>query len=381
MSKLSIRLLTLQTFSTTGGIQKMARTLGYSLQQLANAHQWSFQLWSLHDPPSALLSQYIPESSFKGFKNARIKFVLENFISCRQTSVLILSHINLLSVGVLVKFINPQCRVYLIAHGIEVWRPLSFMQKLLLKKCDLILCVSRFTQQQVHTLHRIPLSKLRVLNNALDPFIQFPATFTKPSYLLERYGLNEQQPVIFTLTRLASTEQYKGYEQVIKAVAKLRVAYPHLKYVLAGQYDATEEARIQQLIAHHEVQNHIIVTGFIEDKEITDHFLLADLFVLPSKKEGFGLVFIEALACGLPVISGNADGSADAVKNGELGESINADSEAELEQAIVRCLSSPLSIEKRKLLQSKCIAYFNEAQYRNELEYILNNNVHEPATA
>ncbi|GAB2694008.1 hypothetical protein GCM10027037_16820 [Mucilaginibacter koreensis] len=377
MPKPLIRLLTLQTFSTTGGIQKMTRTLGYSLQKLADANHCHFQLWSLHDPQSTLLPQYVAESSFTGFKNARIKFVLSNLLSCRQTHSLILSHVNLALVGVLVKFLRPECQVYLIAHGIEVWRPLSFVQKLLLKKCDLIFCVSSFTQSRLQHLHQVPNNKMQVLNNALDPLMQFPAVFTKPRYLQQRYNLGEQHQVIFTLTRLASTEQYKGYEQVIKAVSKLCTTHPQLKYILAGPYDSAEEERIHRLIAQHQVQNHVIVTGFIENKELTDHFLLADLFVLPSKKEGFGLVFIEALACGLPVISGNADGSADALKNGELGECIDADSTDELMQAIKRCLAYPLSTEKRKLLQSKCITYFNETNYRNKLWQTLTTNANE----
>ncbi|WP_462264901.1 glycosyltransferase family 4 protein [Mucilaginibacter sp.] len=372
-----VRLLTLQTFSTTGGIQKMTRTLGYALQQLAGTHQFHFECWSLYDAPFALMPQYLPPQSFRGFANARIRFVWANIKAGRRTQVLILSHINLAMVGLLIKLVNPRCRIYLIAHGIEVWRPLSFVQKRLLKLCTRILCVSHFTQQQVQQLHQLPAGRTQVLNNALDPYMHLPDRLEKPDYLLQRYGLDAQHQLLFTLTRLASTEQYKGYEQVIKAVAQLKDAYPQLRYMLAGQYDAAEEKRITRLIETHNLQRHVIVTGFIADKELTDHFLLADLFVLPSKKEGFGLVFIEALACGLPVISGNADGSADAVRNGELGHSINADSAEELEQAIARCLAQPPAVEKRKELQTKCVHYFNEAQYRTQLWNIL----HERTTA
>jgi glycosyltransferase involved in cell wall biosynthesis len=114
------------------------------------------------------------------------------------------------------------------------------------------------------------------------------------------------------------------------------------------------------------------LTGFIDEAELVDHFLLADLFVLPSKKEGFGMVFIEALACGLPVICGNADGSIDAICNGELGKAIDPDDLAGLYNGITEYLATPLAVDKRKQLQEQCLLHFNETDYRNKLQLLLN---------
>jgi phosphatidylinositol alpha-1,6-mannosyltransferase len=179
--------------------------------------------------------------------------------------------------------------------------------------------------------------------------------------------------VIFTLTRLASTEQYKGHDRVIKVISNLRQKFPGIKYILAGKHDANEELRIRKLIAANKVEEQVILTGFIDEAEVADHFLLADLFVLPSKKEGFGIVFIEALACGLPVVCGNADGSIDAIRNGELGKAVNTDDLAELEKAITDYLNTPLTQQKRQLLQNECLLHFNERDYINKLEKLLIN--------
>ena len=184
---------------------------------------------------------------------------------------------------------------------------------------------------------------------------------------MNRYSFTKANQVIFTLTRLASSEQYKGYEQVIKAVARLKDRFPNLKYILAGQYDSTEEIRIKELISACKVEEQVILTGFLNENELADYFLLADLFVLPSKKEGFGIVFIEALACGLPVICGNADGSVDAIRQGELGTAINVNDLDELEKAIISYLQTPLTTETRHLLQQQCLSYFNEEDYKKNL--------------
>ncbi len=367
MSK-KVMLLTLQTFSSTGGIQKMSRTLAYSLNQLAQEKQWEFKMFSAYDSDDDLMPQYLPADSFRGFKIKRILFVLNTIREAKNTDVLILSHINLSVVGLLVKMINPNCKIWLIAHGIEVWRGLSSTQKKMVNKSDKVICVSNFTKQQMIKLHEVDSNKCFVLNNVIDPFMILPQKFEKPANLMEKYNLQTDDPVIYTLTRLASTEQYKGYERVIRAMVSLKDRFPKLKYILSGQYDKDEEYRINHLIDENGLAGSVILTGFIEEKNLSDHFLLADLFVLPSKKEGFGIVFIEAMACGLPVICGNADGSIDAIRNGELGQAIDPESQEELETAIYEKLeSAPPTIGQRIGLQELCLQYFNELCYRNNL--------------
>jgi len=372
-----IVLLTLQTFSTTGGIQKMTRTLGNSLQTVAALHNWDFKLWSVYDKDEDLMPQYLSPKRFKGFNVKRNSFTFKAIRVAKSSNVIIITHINMAVIGLLAKFINPRCEVWLIAHGIEVWRPLSSARKLFLKKCDKIVCVSSFTKREMTRWHNVSADKCVVLNNAIDSFISPPSNFDKPKHLQQKYGLANDDMILFTLTRLAATEQYKGYEQVIKVLNKIKVNFPKIKYVLSGQYDASEEARIKQLAKQHSVDDIIILTGFISERELADHFLLADLFVLPSKKEGFGIVFIEAMSFGLPVICGNVDGSLDAIRNGELGKAVNPDDLDEIQSSIEAYLQKPLEVEDRQNLQHLCLHYFNQDNYINKLQQLL---MHEPVS-
>ncbi|GAA4093646.1 glycosyltransferase family 4 protein [Mucilaginibacter panaciglaebae] len=372
-----IVLLTLQTFSTTGGIQKMTRTLAHSLKTVAAQHNWDFKLWSVYDKDEDLMPQYLSPNSFKGFNAKRSSFVVKAAKLAQSSDVIIISHINMAVIGLFAKIINPKCQVWLIAHGIEVWRPLSSARKLFLKKCDKIICVSNFTRGEVIRLHKANADKCLVLNNTIDSFMIPPVSFIKPKHLQEKYHLTDDNLVLFTLARLAATEQYKGYEQVIKVLNKLRHSIPNIKYVLSGQYDDAEEARIKQLVKACRVEDIVILTGFVDERELADHFVLADLFVLPSKKEGFGIVFIEAMSCGLPVICGNVDGSMDAIRNGELGKAVNPDDLEELQNAIETYLKTPLTVKDRQHLQQLCLQYFNQDNYTNKLQQLL---MHEPVS-
>ena len=321
------------------------------------------------------MPQYLSAKNFKGFNINRYAFVVKAVRIARSSHVIIVSHINMAFVGLLVKIINPKCQIWLIAHGIEVWRPLSLARRMFLKKCARIICVSSFTQREMIRLHNVDPGKCVVLNNAIDPFMPSPSNFNKPRYLQQKYKLADDDMILFTLTRLAITEQYKGYEQVIKVLGKIRLNFPKIKYVLSGQYDAAEEARIKQLTKQHKVEDIVIMTGFVSESELADHFLMADLFVLPSKKEGFGIVFIEAALFGLPVICGNVDGSMDAIRGGELGKAVNPDNLDELQSSIEAYLKTPLTIKARQNLQQLCLQYFNQDNYTNKLQKLL---MHEP---
>jgi phosphatidyl-myo-inositol dimannoside synthase len=370
MSK-NIALLTLQTFSTTGGIQKMTRTLAHALNEITKRRGEGFCLYSLYDKPEHLMQQYLPAKKFKGFGSKLVAFILSSLKLAKSGDTVIISHVNMAIVGILIKMINPKCRVTLIAHGIEVWRYLSYFKKKLLFVCDDIVCVSTFTKQEMVRWHRVDADKCIVLNNAIDPFMRLPESFDKPQYLFERYGLQQDDTILFTLTRLAHTEQYKGYENVIVLINKLKIKFPKIKYVLSGKYDDIEEARIKTIIQKHGVDDHVLLTGFINEHELADHFLMADLFVLPSIKEGFGIVFIESLSCGLPVVCGNVDGSVDAIRNGELGKAVGPDDLIALGSAITEYLENPPTTTSRSDLKTQCLKYFNEADYIKKLETIL----------
>lgn len=351
----------------------MTRTLAHVLNTIAGQNNWQFQLWSAYDSADDLMPGYLPAENFRGFGINRIGFVFKTITSAQKPDIIIVSHINLAIVGIITKLINPRCKIWLIAHGIEIWRPVSLTKRLFLKRCNKVISVSNFTKQQVVTIHKIDPAICSVLNNTVDPFINLPETFSKPAELLKRYGLCGNYPIIFTLTRLASTEQYKGHDQVIKVISRLKHKFPGINYILSGQYDDKEKIRIQKLISDCDVAGQTILTGFLAEEELADHFLLADLFVLPSKKEGFGIVFIEALACGLPVICGNADGSVDAICNGELGKAIDVEDLDALEEAVCELLKTPLTVSHRQNLQHRCLQHFNKTDYMKKLEIMLSD--------
>ncbi|TWR25168.1 glycosyltransferase family 4 protein [Mucilaginibacter pallidiroseus] len=369
MSK-KVSLLSLHTFSVTGGIQKMTRIMAHSLYSICKEQGWDFKLSSLYDIDDDHQEQYIPRKNYKGYQHSFVRFIADTIFK-EKPDIMILTHVHLSVIGLLNILINPKCKIWLVAHGVEVWRPFNLQKRLLLKRCDKIICVSSYTKQEMCRRHNVSPHFCEVVNNVIDPFFNPPATFERPHRLLYKYSIDASHTILFSLTRLASSEKYKGHDNVIRAVSKLKNSYPNLRYVLAGKYDEMEGRRVKDMITNLGVEKEVIMTGFIEDRDLTDHFLLADLFVLPSKKEGFGIVFIEALACGLPVVCGNADGSMDAIRNGELGTAINPDSEQELEEEIIRAINARPSSQYRRHLQQQCLAHFGETQYINHLQQLL----------
>lgn len=336
----SILFLTLRVFSATGGIEKVCRVAGKALEEISEDDKSSLTVFSMYDNTKQIIEKYFSASIFKGFDQDKSKFVYQGVKAGIGKDFVLLSHINLLSVGVLIKIFSPKTKLFLIAHGIEVWMPLTNLKKWMLKKCDRILSVSDFTKESLVTLNGIHPNKIDILNNCLDPFLPEYIGQEKDASLLNRYGLNQSNKIILTLTRISEKEKYKGYDHVLYAVKHLKELYPSLRYLIVGKYDANEKNRIDTIIESLGIKDYVVFTGFIPDEEIAAHFKLADVYVMPSKKEGFGIVFIEAMYYGIPVIAGNKDGSVDALAKGELGLLVNPDDKEEITNAIRKVLEN-----------------------------------------
>jgi glycosyltransferase involved in cell wall biosynthesis len=175
--------------------------------------------------------------------------------------------------------------------------------------------VSQFTAERLRQQLAPSCPPLALLPNCVDPARFHPGP---PSpELLARYSLDRHQPVIFTLSRLSRSDAYKNIDRLIEALPSLLVSWPDLRLMIAG--DGDDRGRLQRRAQTLGVAQHVIFTGRLSDAELADHHRLATLFALPSSGEGFGIVFLEALACGRPVLAGNRDGSSEPLSHGRFG--------------------------------------------------------------
>ena len=360
-----ILVLNLVAFAQMGGVEKVSRILSKASFDIANELGGTVMNLSMYDTFSD--DRYCPSKQYKSFGKRKLAFIIEAVRQGMTAKFLLLTHINLALPALLIKLVNPSVKIFLVAHGIEIWDPLTKVQQSLLKMCYQVLAVSNYTRERIIACYPHTAKKINVINNCLDPFYIPAKSFYKPQYLRERYGLKEDEKVLITLCRLVSTEKYKGYDTVIESLNELKASF-NIKYILLGKYDQAEFERINKIIKEQGLTGQVILAGFVKDEELADHFLLGDLFIMPSVKEGFGIVFIEAAASGMPVIAGNKDGSVDALLNGELGPLVEPFDKNAIRNAIASVLQHP---PHPKTQQYKALNAFNYTIYKNKLKAAL----------
>ncbi len=224
-----------------------------------------------------------------------------------------------------------------------------------------MIAISRYTREQVQRWSGIEPHRIRVVPNAVH--LGCYSRGAKPRHLVERYGV-EGKLVLLTVGRLRSNERYKGQDKIITLLAKLTARFPNLVYLIAG--DGDDRDRLETMTMKSELQGHVIFAGRISEEEKIDHYNLADAFAMPSTGEGFGFVFLEAAACGLPVLGGSVDGSRDALVDGHLGVMVDPENPDELFQG----LETILTQEKRV---PDCLAAFDFPRFRTQVEELVTN--------
>jgi glycosyltransferase involved in cell wall biosynthesis len=362
---LKVLFLYLKAFSATGGIEKFNRSFLKALHELSVEDHFDADACSPYDAVPD--EKYFPQSRFKGYKSNRALFVLGAFLQGLKYDVVIVGHINLGMVGYWLKKVRPSVKLIVVAHGLEVWEKQQGIKRRLLETADMILAVSNYTRQKIlEVTPAVDRNKIKIFPNTVDPYFSLPTAFKKPSYLLNRYQFDPGTLVLLTVTRLSFTEKYKGYDNVIALLPELTKTYPKLKYLLCGSFDENERRRIVSLVDQYHANDQVVLPGFISEKELIDHYLLADVFAMPSKKEGFGIVFIEALACGCRVIAGSKDGSVDALMNGQFGKLVDPEGLAELKGAIIEFLNGPDN--NPLLLQTKVMDAFGFVHFKERLK-------------
>jgi phosphatidyl-myo-inositol dimannoside synthase len=246
-------------------------------------------------------------------------------------------------------------------HGIEAWHGLSRVHRCAIETASVVTSVSRYTRHRLLQWVRIDPTRVKVLPNTVDPRFR-PAR--KLARLLDRHAASGKK-VLLTVSRLASSERYKGHDRVIRALPRVLRACPHTIYIIVG--DGDDRPRLEALAGEMGVRQYVDFAGQVAAEDLPDHYCLADVFVMPSTGEGFGIAFLEAMACGVPVVGGNQDGSVDPLADGALGIAINPADDDALSSAICRALNMAPA-------ETVGSARFNHRAFAKHLQHLVSAN-------
>ncbi len=216
-------------------------------------------------------------------------------------------------------------------YGIEAWRPLSAGRARALRLADGVLAISR------HTLERA-----RPFCPGLDRAVVLPLALEEREPagevdrdLVARLG----EGFVLIAGRMAATERYKGHDELLAALPLLVARVPGARLVVAG--DGDDRPRLTSRAAEIGLGERVAFTGFVSEATLGELYRRAAVFALPSRGEGFGLVYLEAMRAGKPCVAARGGAAEEVVAAGETALLVDPGDREELAAALARLLSDP----------------------------------------
>lgn len=301
-----------EVFLADGGIARILRAYLHALRELSPFDSNDrVGMVVLNDTPASLdrMPTYLRDDDPAPLATAsgsRWRFLFACLRHGWTADRVVCGHIHLAPVARLIQLLRGgrRLRYYLVAHGIEVWRPYSAVEKSALRHADRIFCVSEHPRRQmIRFLPDLDPARLVVVPNTLDP------DFTLPSAPPARSVSDDLR--ILMVSRLARADDYKGIDSMIAAMLQIRAQLPRATLRIVGRGDDRE--RLQTLANASGVSDAIEFLGRVSDEQLRSEYEQCDLFSLPSSKEGFGLVYLEAMSFGKPCLGARAGGAPEVI--------------------------------------------------------------------
>jgi glycosyltransferase involved in cell wall biosynthesis len=357
---------------SVGGIQTAGRHTAAVLARIAAERSWEARFLSLNDPvgrheTAAAGIQF----EFDGFDRAKLHFTLEALkLARRDAHLVVATHPNLAVPAAGMRVKARGLPLIVMSHGVEVWKPLSRLRQAGLRAADCVLAPSRYTAARLHDVQQIPTEHIRVLHWALDP------AFRNLASAADNLPLPDSIPrsrYVLAVGRWASAERYKGFDTLIRTLPQLRRAVPDLHLVFVGEGD--DQPALEDLARSLDVREGVRFVSGLTGAQLVAAYRHAEIFALPSGGEGFGFVFLEAMALGKPTVGGNHGGIPDIIQDGVTGFLVPHGDAARLAERLTLLLSEPpLATEMGRRGRERVLQHFRfedfEAGFREILVQI-----------
>lgn len=307
-------------FGHNGGIARIARAMSLALSHWCDRENIELHVHALMDEGGRHKLDYLPRPhryhAYRGARVALTQALVRRMWSGTAPRIAVFAHPNL---AVTSLAFPPWVRRVVVAHGVDVWTPLRLERRLALRRIDALWPVSEDTARHLREVQGVAAERIRVIPNALDPFWPLP----------EAHARGHEH--VLAVSRLHPDHAYKGIDVTLQALAAVPAAQ-RPRYVVAG--DGPDRERLETIAS--ELGIDVSFTGKVSDEVLAGLYRDASAFVLPSTGEGFGLVYLEAMAFGLPCVAAKAGGATEVVADEVTGITIAPRDVAGLASAITR---------------------------------------------
>jgi phosphatidylinositol alpha-1,6-mannosyltransferase len=321
-----------------GGIQRAGRHMAFVLSEFAASRKMEYRMLSLNDTQE-LHRMRVGEREFvfTGAAHGKTRFIATALRATRRRPKLVLAaHVNLAPIVRAMQLVAPRMKSIVCTHGIEVWEPLSPLRRRALRHASLVLAPSRATADYVVSLQGVPPERVRVLPWGLDPDFESkiagePAATLPPEFPSGR--------VVLTVGRWLASERYKGMDTLMTALPRLLLRWPELQLAFIGAGD--DRPWLEGIARDSGLGRHVHFLSGLTYGELSACYGACEIFALPSRGEGFGFVYLEAMARGKPVIGGAHGGAPEVIQDGVTGYVVSHGDPVQLATSIDTLLSNP----------------------------------------
>ena len=323
-------------------MQRASRHVAAVLSEFAASRHMDCRLLSLNDTPELhRMSVGGKEFVFTGCERSKSRFTANAIRAARRKAKVVLAgHPNLGPITQAMRLVAPRLRTIVCTHGVEVWEPLPVLRRMALRRADVVLAPSKDTAHHVAE-QEVRKARIHVLAWALDPQFEAISANTPQGRLPNGYP---EGRVILTVGRWLANERYKGMDTLITALPRLLTRWPELQLLAVG--DGDDRAWLEDLAEKNGVNRHVHFLSGISNEELIACYQACEMFALPSRGEGFGLVYLEAMACGKPVIGGAHGGAPEVIEDGVTGYLVPHGDAPQLATSIQTLLSDPAMAQK-----------------------------------
>lgn len=312
-----------------------------------------------------------PTLSSSTLKRLQFGAKLAKVQALRECPWVFYSHLSVAQVQTYLPSASMQRPYGVFLHGIEAWKEVGAPQRRVLSGASVRIANSKYTAERVRRMHPW-IGPIAVCPLALPREDRAPAD-------TEQDCRDLQSPTVIVVGRMDAAERYKGHDELIDAWPHVVKQVPSARLVFVG--DGDDARRLKARIDDAGLASSVKLPGFLAARDLSKAYGEASVFAMPSRNEGFGLVYIEAMSHGLPCVGSSDDAARDVIVEGETGFLVAQSDVSALADRLIRLLSNAvLRAAMGASARNRVRSEYSYARFRDQFTSLLTEHLEPRAT-